>query len=99
MGMVVVARIAIEVQEASIGQLRVQITQAQRVQGDLKLQVAQLSSPERIMTYAVQHLHLSLPGSVDVVSGSTTKSAVAMPQPEASNPSLPLPAGEVQGGG
>lgn len=98
LAMVVVARIAIELEESSIGQLGAQITQAQHAQEDLKLQVAQLSSPERIMSYASQHLHLILPSSVDVIAGSQTKSAIPLPQPEATSPSLPLPAGEVVGG-
>lgn len=99
LGMVVVTRIAIELEESSIGQLGAEITQAQRVQGDLKLEVAQLSSPQRIMSYASQHLHLTLPSSVDVVAGSHTKNAVPLPQSAATAPSLPLPAGEVVGGG
>jgi cell division protein FtsL len=98
LAMVVVARIAIELEESSIGQLGAEITQAQRTHEDLKLEAAQLSSPQRIMSYASQHLHLTLPSSVDVVAGSHTKNAVPLPQPEATAPSLPLPAGEVVGG-
>jgi cell division protein FtsL len=99
MSMVVVARIAIELQESTIGQLQSEIAQAQRTQDNLKLQVAELSSPSRIMAYASAHLHLTLPGSVDVVAGSATKHSVALPQAEGSTPTLPLPAGEVASGG
>jgi len=98
MAMVVVARIGIELQESRVAQLSSAITQAERTQANLKLQVAELSSPQRIMNYASAHLHLTLPGSVDVVAGSSTKSAAALPQSEGSSPTLPLPAGEVASG-
>ncbi|WP_298341753.1 cell division protein FtsL [Ferrimicrobium sp.] len=98
MGMVVLARIAIELEESSVGQLQTEITHAQRTQSDLQLEVAQLSSPERIMSYASAHLHLTLPNSVEVVSGTSTKNAVPLPQSEATNPSLPLPSGQVLSG-
>ncbi|WP_298210646.1 cell division protein FtsL [Ferrimicrobium sp.] len=98
MGMVVLARIAIELEESAVGQLQTEITQAEHTQSDLKLEVAELSSPQRIVSYASAHLHLTLPGSVDVVPGAGTKNAIPLPQSVATSPTLPLPAGEVVGG-
>ena len=96
--LVVVTRIAIEYEESRSQVLVQGIASAKLRETDLELEVAQLSSPQRVIGYASTHLGLSQPSYLDVIPGSSPKGSVALPQSEGSTPQIPLPAGTVTGG-
>jgi cell division protein FtsL len=78
---VVAAHVALTQGQFALGRLQAQLAGERAAQQQLRLQVAQLESPQRIVQTAEQRLHMATPATVTYLTPVTT----------APNPPTPLP--------